>query len=80
MGTHRTALQTLPKNHSRLFLTSEGCFIFFRIPVRAEIITELILERVGPVIFKMFLLELITFRLLPVICPARRGKPENYWK
>ena len=48
--------------------------------VRAEIITELILERAGPVIFKTFLLELIAFRLIPVICPARRTKPENYWK
>ena len=27
-----------------------------------------------------FLLELITFRPIPVICPARRAKPENYWK
>ena len=48
--------------------------------VRAEIITELIPERAGPVIFKTFLLELIAFRLIPVICPARRAKPENYWK
>ena len=48
--------------------------------VRAEIITELIPERVGPVIFKSFLLELITFRPIPVIRPARRAKPENYWK
>ena len=35
--------------------------------VRAEIITELILERAGPVIFKTVLLELIAFRLIPVI-------------
>ena len=47
--------------------------------VRAEIITELILKRVGPVIFKTFLLELIAFRPIPVICPARGVKPENYW-
>ena len=45
--------------------------------VRAEIITELISERVGPVIFQNFLLELIAFRLIPVISPARRAKPEN---
>ena len=25
-------------------------------------------------------LELIAFRLVPVICPAIRAKPENYWK
>ena len=50
----------------------------------AEIITELILKsilkRAGPVIFKTFLLELIAFRPIPVICPARGVKPENYWK
>ena len=51
----------------------------FKCTVRTEIITELIPERVGPVIFKTFLLEFITFRLIPVICPARRAKPENYW-
>ena len=39
--------------------------------VRAEIISELIPERVGPVISKSFLLDLITFRPIPVICPAR---------
>ena len=39
--------------------------------VRAEIITELIMKRAGPVIFKTFLLELIAFRPIPVICPAR---------
>ena len=48
--------------------------------VRAEIITELILKRAGPVIFKTFLLELIAVRPIPVICPARGVKPENYWK
>ena len=50
------------------------------ITVRAEIITELMLKREGPVIFKTFLLELIAFRPIPVICPARGVKPENYWK
>ena len=39
-----------------------------------------LLERAGLVIFKTFLLELIAFRLMPVVCPARRAKPENYWK
>ena len=31
---------------------------------------------------KNFLLEFMAFRLIPVICPAkkRRAKPENYWK
>ena len=48
--------------------------------VRAEIITELFLKRAGPVIFKTFLLELIAFRPIPVVCPARGEKPENYWK
>ena len=48
--------------------------------VRAEIITELILKRAGSVIFKTFFLELIAFRPIPVICPARGVKPENYWK
>ena len=50
------------------------------VTVRTEIITELILKRAGPVIFKTFLLELIVFRPIPVICPARGVKPENYWK
>ena len=48
--------------------------------VRAEMITELILKRAGPVIFKTFLLELIAFRPIPVICTARGVKPENFWK
>ena len=52
----------------------------FDTTVCAEIITELIPERAGPVIFKTFLLELIAFGLIPVICPARGVKPENYWK
>ena len=47
--------------------------------VRTEIITELILERAGPVIFKTFLLEFKS--LQPDSCnfSARRAKPENYW-
>ena len=48
--------------------------------VRAKINTELILKRAGPVIFKNFLLELIAFRPIPVISPARGAEPENYWK
>ena len=48
--------------------------------VRAEIITELILARAGPEIFMNLLLDLIAFRLIPVIWPARRAMPENYWK
>ena len=35
--------------------------------VRTEMITELILESAGPVVFKTVLLELIAFRLIPVI-------------
>ena len=60
-----SALETLEENSSP------------SITVRAEIITELILERAGPVIFKTLLLELIAFRLIPVICPARRTKPKK---
>ena len=48
----------------------------FKSTVRAESITELILERAGPVIFKTFLLEIIAFRLIPVICPAGQAKPD----
>ena len=48
--------------------------------VRTEIITELILERADPVIFKTFLLEIIALALFPVICPARQAKPKNCWK
>ena len=44
--------------------------------VRAEIITEFILKRAGPVIFKTLLLELIAYRPIPVICRARGEKPE----
>ena len=40
------------------------------------ITTELTLERAGPVILKTGFLELIAFRLIPVICPTRRAKPE----
>ena len=54
--------------------------IIIVITVRVEIITELILKRAGPVIFKTFLLELIVFRPIPVVCPARGVKPENCWK
>ena len=46
-------------------------FVLHLFTVRAEMITELILKRAGPVIFKTFLLELIAFRPIPVICPAR---------
>ena len=42
--------------------------------------SELILERAGPVIFRISFLDLTAFRQIPVICPARRAKPENYWK
>ena len=48
--------------------------------VRAEISTESILERAGQVIFKTFLLELIVFRPIPVLSPARGAAPENYWE
>ena len=46
--------------------------------VCTEIIAELILERAGPVIFQTLSQELKAFRQIPVICPARRAKPENY--
>ena len=37
-------------------------------------------EKAGPVIFNtLLLLELIALRLLPVICPARRAKPDDCW-
>ena len=50
----------------------------FQHTLRAEMVTELILERAGPVIFNTFLLELIAVAvgLIPVICPARRAKTE----
>ena len=48
--------------------------------VHTETITELFLERADPAMLKTFLLELIPFRLIPVIGTARSGKPENYWK
>ena len=38
-----------------------------QVTVCAEIITEFILERAGPVILKTFLLELKALRLTPVI-------------
>ena len=38
------------------------------------------LERARPVIFETFFLELIPVRMIPVIHPTRRTKPENYWK
>ena len=49
--------------------------------VRTEIISEIILERASPVIFETSLLELVPFRLIPIICPARRTKPDffNYY-
>ena len=52
----------------------------FKRTVCGEIITELVLQRAGPAILKTFLLALTAFRLIPVICPARRAKRENYWK
>ena len=65
--------------YKHLLLTVE----VFSLTVRAEIITELILKRAGPGIFKTFLLVLIAFSLfrpIPVICPARGVEPENYRK
>ena len=64
----------------RVFLRTKKKRSVFDTTVRAEIITELILERASPVIFETFLLEFITFRLIPVICPARGADPENHWK
>ena len=45
--------------------------------VCAETIAELILAWASPFVFKTGLLELKAFTLIPVICPARREKPEN---
>ena len=68
-------------------ILNTGIFLFFACncscedgTVRAAMITELILERAGPVIVETCLLELIDFRLIPVSCPPSRTKPENYWK
>ena len=58
----------------------EGGPGFLEVALVWKLITEVIPERVGPVIFKELLLELIAFRLIPVISPARREKPVNYWK
>ena len=46
----------------------------------AEMIAELMLERADPVTFETFLLELIAFQLMPLSCPARRGKREKLLK
>ena len=48
--------------------------------VCAETIAELVPERADPVILRFFFLALTAFRLIPVLCPARRAKPENCWK
>ena len=37
-------------------------------------------ERARPVIFETFLLEFILSDRFQYFCPARRTKPENYWK
>ena len=44
---------------------------FAQLTVRAASITELVLERLGPVIFNTVLVESIAFRVIPVTCPAR---------
>ena len=48
--------------------------------IRAESISELILERAGPVISKIFFSGIIAFRLIPVIVLQEEQKPENDWK
>ena len=48
--------------------------------VRAEIITELILERVGPVILKTFFTGIKSFQTDPSNLSCKKSKPENYWK
>ena len=56
--------------------SAEASFWNTSITVRAENITELILERAGPVVFKTFLLELKASRLIPVIflfCKKRKA-------
>ena len=83
-------LRSHPKGLDQRCIEDEIPFPFMNIPlmfrqllvtVCAEIITELILERAGPVIFRTFLSELEPFRLIPVIFPVRRAKaPENDWK
>ena len=40
-------------------------------------ITELILERAGPILFKTFSLKFIAFRLIPAMCPARQAKTKE---
>ena len=50
------------------------------ITVRAKIITEFILERAGPVIFKTFFSGISSFQTDFSNFSARRVKPENYWK
>ena len=41
-------------------------YLYLQYTVCAEIVTELIPDRAGPVIFENFLLELKAFRLIPV--------------
>ena len=41
-----------------------------------KITTELILKGAFPLNFKIFLLELLAFRPIPAICPARGAKPK----
>ena len=48
------------------------------VDILSETMTELIIERAGPVTLKMLLLGPIAFRPFPLICPARRAKPENH--
>ena len=53
--------------------------VFLWYSARAESITKLILKRADPVIFKIFS-GMNSFRLIPIICPARKAQPEMYWK
>ena len=80
-GAPRGDASERPSGLDRTFSTSNvGSLSHIKLTVCAESITELILKRAGPVIFKTLLLELTAFRPIPVICPAREVKPENYWK
>ena len=65
---------------ARVLLDFQDLHNILRHTVRVETITELILKMADRLIFMTFLLELIAFRPTPVICPARRAKPENYSK
>ena len=85
LGLRKTSSATSCKNclcSGSKNILRNGAIKLPRVNVRAETMTELILDRAGPVISKTSLLEATALRLIPIIVFVlqEEQKTENYWR